>query len=226
MRSNRFMLATPEVPTLDLNVYEPAEDSFLLLDCLEQDQHYLKLHLNTSVPIVSEIGAGSGIVIAFIKRHLYPWGIYIPTDVNPHACQAVLATLKKNSDGAPLIYDVCQMDCTTAIRSQCLDLLVFNPPYVPAESVPATPNTLDDETWLDLALLGGDDGMEVTWRVLKNLKSILAPNGIAYILFCARNKPKEVCLYMRSQGWLAEEIITRKAGWEVLTVVRFERDEK
>ena len=64
-----------------------------------------------------------------------------------------------------------------------------------------------------------------TWRVLKNLSSILAPNGIAYILFCARNKPKEVCLYMRSQGWLAEEVITRKAGWEVLTVVRFEKDE-
>lgn len=219
------MLATPEVPRLDLNVYEPAEDSYLLLDSLEQDELFLKLRFSRFIPVVSEIGSGSGIVIAFIKRHIQPWGIYIPTDINPAACTAALNTLKLNNVGGQLIYDVCQMDCTSAIRDNAIDLLVFNPPYVPAESVPEQPVDADDDRWLDLALLGGNDGMEVTWRVLKNLHTILAPNGIAYILFCARNNPLQVCKYMESEGWRAEEVIKRKAGWEVLSVVRFERKE-
>lgn len=216
------MLSTPEVPTLDLHVYEPAEDSFLLLDCLEEDQKYLRKNLARKLPVVCEIGSGSGIVIAFIRQHLYPWGIYIATDINPHACRAALATLEKNSSQCHS-YDACLMDCTTAIRYQNIDLLVFNPPYVPAETVPSHPDAPGDDAWLDLALLGGYDGMEVTWRVLKSLGSILAPSGIAYVLFCARNRPLEVCSYMREHGWNADEIVTRKAGWEVLTVVRFTR---
>ena len=45
---------------------------------------------------------------------------------------------------------------------------------------------------LDLALLGGKDGMAITDKLLRQLEQILSPDGVAYILFCARNKPKEV----------------------------------
>ncbi|ODV81062.1 putative methylase [Suhomyces tanzawaensis NRRL Y-17324] len=219
------MLATPVVKDLNYDkVYEPAEDSFLLLDCFEEQSLYLKSRFSSNVPVVVEIGSGSGIVTTFLHQHILPESVYIATDVNPHACETVLKTAKDNSATNYLV-DSCQMDLTTAVRKQEVDVLVFNPPYVPAEEVPKVPETSEDSTWLDLALLGGPDGMIITWKVLHSLDTILSPKGAAYILFCARNKPDEVAEKMRALGWDCEVVIHRKAGWEVLSVIRFTRAE-
>ncbi|KAK6455249.1 uncharacterized protein RJT20DRAFT_98137 [Scheffersomyces xylosifermentans] len=224
------MLPTPEITDIDYDkVYEPAEDSFLLLDCFEEEKEYLQKRFTSSVPIVTEIGAGSGIVTTFLQRNILQKSIFMCTDVNPHACTTILNTVKTNNvktgeEKIPYIVDSFQMDRTTAIRSQSIDVLVFNPPYVPAEDVPKIPTTYDDSTWLDLALLGGEDGMVTTWKVLDNLDQILSTNkGVAYILFCARNKPDSVADKMKSRGWDVKTIIHRKAGWEVLSVLRFTR---
>jgi release factor glutamine methyltransferase len=215
------MLPTPLLKDLDYDkVYEPSEDSYLLLDCFEEELPFLQKRLHGSIPIVTEIGTGSGIVTSFIQQHILPGSIFITTDINPHACRTVLKTVKHNSATANI--DSCQMSLTTAIRSETIDVLVFNPPYVPATEVPEVPTTEEDDTWLDLALLGGEDGMVTTWQVLNDLENILSPNdGVAYILFCARNKPIEVAEIMREKGWTVDVVVHRKAGWEVLSVLRF-----
>ncbi|CAK7909205.1 eRF1 methyltransferase catalytic subunit Mtq2p [[Candida] anglica] len=217
------MFPTPEVRSVHYEkVYEPSEDSFLLLDCFEEEKPYLstKFTDKTSSPVVVEIGTGSGIVTTFIQQNILPQGIYIATDVNPHACRAVLDTAKVNAAHS---IDTCQMSLTSAIRGNSVDVLVFNPPYVPADDVPAIPTTEDDETWLDLALCGGPEGMDVTWKVLDELDSTLSQQGAAYILFCARNKPDEVQEKMRARGWVVTEVLKRKAGWEVLSILRITR---
>lgn len=70
-------------------------------------------------------------------------------------------------------------------------------------------------------IIRGEDGMMITWKVLNNLEEILTGDGVAYILFCARNKPDSVADKMRQRGWKVDVIINRKAGWEVLTILRF-----
>lgn len=216
------MLPTPDIPLLDEKVYEPAEDSYLLLDCFEER---LEFHRQRRSPIVCEIGTGSGIVSAFLHSHIFPDGMFIATDVNPAACATASETIRKNSDRRKLSADVCQMSLTSAVRRRTVDILVFNPPYVPAEEVPHLPRTSEDPSWIDLALLGGADGMIVTWDVLNGLDTILAPGGAAYILFCARNKPDEVADKMRAKGWKVQTVSHRKAGWEVLSVLEFVRAE-
>lgn len=215
------MLATPVVRQLSEHVYEPSEDSFLLLDCFEQDRGFVQRRFGLHVPLVVEVGSGSGIVLTFVRQHVLPLGLYIATDVNPHACRAVLRTAKDN--GGDRGIDLCQMDLTSAIRRRTVDVLIFNPPYVPAETVPAVPNTEDDDTWLDLALCGGPQGMDVTWRVLDGLDATLSRLGVAYVLFCARNRPSEVKETLQLRGWSVEVVIERKAGWEVLCVMRIAR---
>lgn len=215
------MLPTPIIPSLSDSVYEPAEDSFLLLDCLELCISELQLQ---KFPIVCEIGSGSGIVSTFLKAHVFPQGLFFATDVNPNACEAILATVKANcSEQRFDTFDAMQMSLTTGIKKNLIDVLIFNPPYVPAEQVPKIPETLDDYTWLDLALLGGEDGMEVTWIVLLNLEHILSKDGVAYILFCARNNPDQVSSVMEERGWATRVVEKRKAGWEVLSVIEFKR---
>lgn len=65
--------------------------------------------------------------------------------------------------------------------------------------------------------------MVITWKVLNNLTNVLSKSGVAYILFCARNKPETVTSIMQLKGWNVEVVINRKAGWEVLSVLKFTR---
>lgn len=223
------MLPTPDVGNIDYeNVYEPAEDSFLLLDALEEQRAFLEHRFKEGIPFGVEIGTGTGIVATFISRHILKLSLMLATDVNPHACEAALKTFRKNlvspaghEDGTK-VTDCCRMSLATAVRAKTVDLLVFNPPYVPSEETPDFSVSSKNGEWLDYALLGGAEGMEITKVVLDALHLILRPKvGVAYILFCARNKPSKVAEYMRKRGWTVDLVCTRKAGWEVLTVLRF-----
>ncbi|KAH3901960.1 related to eRF1 methyltransferase catalytic subunit MTQ2 [Saccharomycodes ludwigii] len=225
------MLATPLYNCDYDRVYEPAEDSFLLLDSLESELSFLRsiFEKDNYFPIILEIGCGSGIVTTFLHQHAIPTnkGLYLPVDINPWAIDATLQTIKKNPPTKDLqtttIVDPLLMDLVAGLKSNSVDLLVFNPPYVPAEAVPNLPPGTNDEGWLDLALLGGEDGLVVTNKLLNNLHNILSPKGVAYILFCARNKPQEIQLRMEGHGWKVDLIEKRKAGWEVLSVYKFQK---
>ncbi|VVT54125.1 uncharacterized protein SAPINGB_P003919 [Magnusiomyces paraingens] len=216
---------TPTTKSVDyLKVYEPAEDSFLFLDMLEKDVSNIHFRFKSNYPaIVLEIGTGSGIVTTFVQQNILTGsqGLYLTTDLNIHACIASLETSKEN--GGCTYMDTLRASLATPLRPNIIDLLLFNPPYVPDEIVPTIPQTDDDDAWLDLALLGGSDGMEVTWKLLNELDSILSSRGAAYIIFCKRNKPESVAEIMQSRGWTATQIGERKAGWEVLSLWRFNR---
>lgn len=223
-------MATPLTRGIDFSqVYEPAEDSFLLLDCLEAESQYLKeTFLNgekAGLPLVLEIGCGSGIVTTFVHQSVLPKGLYLTGDVNLAACNASLVT--SNLNGGTKYLDTIRGSLASYLRANAVDLLIFNPPYVPTERVPEFPaEDANDELrpsdqWLDLALDGGKDGMEVTNDILDNLDAILSPSGIAYILFCLRNQPEVIAKRMAQKGYKVVKVIERTAGYEVLSVYRF-----
>ncbi|OAP58438.1 hypothetical protein AYL99_07528 [Fonsecaea erecta] len=107
-------------------------------------------------------------------------------------------------------------DLVTPLRSGEVDVLVFNPPYVPTESVPAppapppprttttppaaSPTFADQSHLLALSYAGGRDGMDVTRRLLRQVPAVLSPRGVAYVLFCRGNRPDEVKRWIRSWG--------------------------
>lgn len=219
------MLPTPYIKCDYETVYEPCEDSFLLLDGLEQEQSFLEARFRDQLAIVCELGPGSGIVSTFLMQNGIPrngGSIYLALDISPWALEATEDAQRRN-DCQNRYLSVIQSNLATCLRNNSADVLVFNPPYVPAEQVPERPNEDEKSQWLDLALLGGEDGMVITQQVLDKLDEILSLQGVAYILFCARNKPEQVAENMRRNGWKADLIINRKAGWEVLSVYRFTR---
>ncbi|KAL3233090.1 eRF1 methyltransferase catalytic subunit MTQ2 [Nakaseomyces bracarensis] len=220
------MLPTPYVKCDYDKVYEPAEDSFLLLDCLELEKGYLENRFSGRLSVVCELGPGSGIVTTFMMQNSIPTpsseSIYFAVDVNPWALQTTCDTAERNGCEKTFL-EVFQSDLATSIRQKEIDVLVFNPPYVPAEDVPEIPGEdTNSDKWLDLALLGGPEGMDITNKVLSSLNKILSPTGVAYILFCARNRPEEMVKTM-SALWDIKLIEQRKAGWEILSVYRFQK---
>lgn len=223
------MLPTPYIKCDYDKVYEPSEDSFLVLDSLEKDLPYLNDRFKDNFSLVCELGPGSGIVTTFMMQNEIPNknnSLYFALDISPWALEATIDTAKLNGCTEKDHYlEPVQSDLTSSLRAKQVDILVFNPPYVPAEEVPEVPTKREEtDQWLDLALLGGKDGMVITQKVIDQLDTILSPKGVAYILFCARNNPEElVSKIIESQPWDIELVEHRKAGWEVLSVYRFSR---
>lgn len=212
------MLATPDVRHLRPQVYDPAEDLFLLLDTLEEQRQWLQSRF--SHPLCLEIGSGLGVVLSFLHTHIFPHGYAIATDINPNACLQTKETFGDNNAGGSLAVEALRMMGFSGVRDGIVDVIVYNPPYVPAELVPTLPTTDIDDAWLDLALDGGADGMELTWPILDELDTKLLALGVAYVLFCARNHPDRVSEILRERGWQVSEVLRRKAAWEVLLVLR------
>lgn len=254
------MLPTPSTRHVNFDrVYEPAEDSFLLIDTLSSasESAFLSRRFRkTSTPIVLEVGTGSGVVLAFAAA----WAkkifgrsdvLALGVDVNRFACVATAKTAQdeikstakpermENESG--VFGDVVMSDLISCLRSHVVDVLLFNPPYVPTEDLPALPqndlgpsavSSFDrDSHMLALSYAGGVDGMETTKRLLIELPNILHPeHGVAYVLLCAQNKPEEVKIQIRSWqgGWSAESVgdSGKQAGWEKLQIVRIWRETK
>ncbi|CZT23309.1 related to methyltransferase S. pombe [Ramularia collo-cygni] len=233
------MLPTPSTSHCNYShIYEPSEDSYLLLDTLALPLEILFLSARfppaTHTPVVLEVGTGSGVVLAFATKNASkifgrPDIASIGTDVNNFACTAARQTV---GDGG---VDVLQGDLATPLRKGVVDVLIFNPPYVPTESLPIPPKAEQSGEWerdshlLALSYAGGIDGMETTDRLLTELPHILSDRGVAYILLCAQNKPEAVVSSIRAwegdENWQAERVSSsgKQAGWEKLCVIRIWR---
>jgi release factor glutamine methyltransferase len=191
-----------------------------------------------------EIGVGSGVVLAFVAanaEHIIgrPDVLAVGTDMNGFAAQAATETITTaiqdpDNTGSGVLGDVLLTDLAAALRKQSVDILIFNPPYVPTTESPGqiaqdvhevTDQFEQDSRYLALAYAGGADGMETTNRLLETLPVILRQQlGVAYLLLCAQNRPQEVIDRIKSWGsqWHAVAVGSsgKQAGREKLQVLR------
>ncbi|MCJ1381594.1 S-adenosylmethionine-dependent methyltransferase [Xylographa soralifera] len=253
------MLPTPSTAHIDPNrIYDPAEDSYLLLDTLSEAsevQYFIERfnpdQTSTSpVPLVLEVGTGSGVIIAFISANAQKlFGradvLSLGIDISEYACHATQETVRQAyEDGAGhgTFIGALQADLTFAMKPATIDILVFNPPYVPTSELPKGPSLGhkddftsaakhekfdEDSHLLSLSYAGGKDGMEVTDRLLDQLPQLLSERGVAYILLCQQNKPDEVVKRIQTWGPHWAVVVVRRsgkaAGWEKLQVIRIWR---
>ncbi|KAI0067954.1 S-adenosyl-L-methionine-dependent methyltransferase [Artomyces pyxidatus] len=216
------MIPTPDLSHLTRtdyeHVYEPAEDTFLLLDALEEDAQTLR---DSKPHICLEIGSGSGCVSSFLGAILGPSNtLYLSTDINPHASRCTFLTGEKNK--IPLNPITASLTQPLARRlSNAVDILLFNPPYVPTfeeEAAEAQHGAGLQGSWA-----GGSDGMRVTDVLLRQVKNLLSPNGRFYLVAVKQNNIPDIQKRMRDDGLQSEVVLQRRAGREHLFVLRFLR---
>ncbi|KIK49527.1 hypothetical protein CY34DRAFT_7388 [Suillus luteus UH-Slu-Lm8-n1] len=217
------MIPTPDLSHLtrhDLEqVYDPAEDTFLLLDALEQEAEALR----KECPLIClEVGSGSGCVSAFLGKILgQSSSLYLCTDINKHATRCTLATGKKNK--IPLDPVTCPLARPLLSRlHHAVDVLLFNPPYVPTDTDEAS----SAQSSADIAgsWAGGADGMEITNRLLQDVECLLSPRGRFYLVALKQNDVPSIRSKMLEDfGLTSQIVIERRAGREFLLIIRFAR---
>lgn len=210
------MLPTPDYSHLKdyPNVYEPLEDTFLLIDALETDLVILK---NLNPEIVVEIGSGSGVVINFLAKNLVSTKpLCIATDINADACLATRKCAMLNSNDIQVVN--CEFVGPLKDRlANRIDILIFNPPYVVTEK-----DELGSKS-IPAAWAGGVNGREVMDKLFPMLDSLLSPNGIFYLVCIKPNNVDDIKKTLEKLGFLMDIVLSRKAGIEYLFILRFKR---
>ncbi|XP_029047407.1 methyltransferase N6AMT1 [Osmia bicornis bicornis] len=203
-------LSTGELET----VYEPSEDSFLLIDALEADLEVLKV----KKPVMClEIGSGSGIVITALAMALgkYCQPYHLAIDINLDACKATKKTAMENS----VEIDAIQMDLLSCIRSnRAFDIVLFNPPYVVTRDEEISNSKLVYRTWA-----GGSNGRKVMERVFPRIPDILSDVGTFYLLIIKENDPEYILCTFKHLNMEGRIVAERKIRGEHLYVLRFKK---
>ncbi|CAO1625861.1 unnamed protein product [Parajaminaea phylloscopi] len=231
------MIPTPSLSHLSrddfLNVYEPAEDTFILLDALEQDAAELQgtdgRHRHRP-RLVVEIGSGSGCVSAFIATILGDQqAAYICTDINPKAANCTDRTGAANKASLQPVLTSTVTALAPRLQTGLVDLLLFNPPYVPT-----TPEE-EEQAQRDAAISGSWAGGSTGTRLLDELlddvaglgkggvETLLAPGGRFYFIAIKQNDPDALVSRLEAKGLPAKVVLSRRAGREHLFVIRAQR---
>jgi release factor glutamine methyltransferase len=177
---------------LDLlpNVYEPSDDTFLLVDAA--------LDVVRPTDSVLEVGTGCGLIAKVIARLAHS---VIATDINPQAVKN--ATL----NGVEAIRG--DLFCNLNRR---FDLIIFNPPYLPTDT-----NVSFD--WLTQAWDGGPAGREVIMRFLTQVDGHLTSCGRVLMTISSITGYREVTERMKAQFEIVRILAERKVFFETLYVV-------
>lgn len=238
------MYPTPELGNSEERrsglIYDPAEDTFLLLDALEQDLPKLK---SIDPTAILEVGSGSGCVITFLsmmlidqlKRPVTSVGI----DINPYAALASKRCMQLKSNNVTH-GDTILGSLLDFIRPQTLDIVVFNPPYVVSDDLQfdeAKPGDIDSawaggangRYWIDQffqSLFAESDRLSANsnnFNIFDAARCRICKGGLVYLVALEYNNPQEIMdMAIKKFGFQSAGIIARRSfGIEKLCIIRF-----
>lgn len=181
---------------LDPQVYEPAEDTFLLAEAVEVRPGEVAL----------DVGTGTGLIaLLMAKKARFVLGV----DINPKAVE--VARRNAGLNGIKNV-EFRLSDLFENVEGE-FDVITFNAPYLPGE--PQEP--------IDLALVGGEEGREVIDRFIEEVGNYLKPGGRVYLVQSSITGIKETLRGFREKGLFARVVAKRHVFFEDIVVVRAEK---
>lgn len=146
----KYAFAVPE------EVYQPAEDTFLLARNLTVNEGERVLDMGTGCGILAVLAAekASKVLAVDVNRHA------VACTQKNAALNGVRARVETRVGG---LFEVVEVD-------EKFDLIIFNAPYLPVESG-------EGKTWVEKAWAGGKTGRVVIDRFIDNAPRHLTGNG-------------------------------------------------
>ncbi|MDZ7850632.1 MAG: HemK2/MTQ2 family protein methyltransferase [Halodesulfurarchaeum sp.] len=179
---------------VNTEVYQPAEDSQLLLEAARSgiDGGDLVLEVGTgSGYVASELAAGTGATV-------------IGSDLNPHACR------RARERGVQTV----RADLVEPFGEDVFDVVLFNPPYLPRVEA------AERDDWVEQALTGGDSGRAVIEPFVETVGRVLASDGVVFLVVSSLTGVDEVEAVAREAGFEIETVREESFPFERLFVLR------
>ncbi len=129
-----------------------------------------------SIRGVLEIGTGSG-CMAIATAHYLPQARVTATDLSEGALEIARRNVERHGVGERVT--LVRADVYQGVEAEPFDLIISNPPYVPATSMEALPPEYRHEP--AGALAAGADGLAVVERILAGAPRFLAPDGLLVV---------------------------------------------
>lgn len=150
-----------------------------------------------------DVGCGSGAIAVTLACETCA-GVFA-TDISPAALR--VATGNAQALDARVQFVCC--DLLSAIASHSMDLIVSNPPYVPARDLESLQREVRD--WEpQVALTGGESGLEIYRCIVSDAERVLRPGG--RLIFELGFKSAEGVRAMFGKQWDDVEVTPDLAG--------------
>ncbi|MEK6917895.1 MAG: HemK2/MTQ2 family protein methyltransferase [Nanoarchaeota archaeon] len=173
-------------------IYVPAEDSYLLQDCIKK---FLK---KRKIKSALDMGSGSGIQTkTFLNFNIVPEHITL-VDINKEAIKDLKSIFPRSK--------VIHSNLFAKVKGK-FDLIVFNPPYLPEDKFDKNKDTS-----------GGKIGNEIIIKFLKQAKNHITNKG-SILLLVSSLTPK---INFTSLGYKKKIIGRKKLFYEKLIVLELD----
>ena len=183
-------------------VYDPAEDSFLLLESILVDPKDSILELGTGCGLIALACACQGAQV-------------ICTDINPYAIQLTRRNIERNRHLLKGDIEIRQGNLFLVLKNhERFTVIVFNPPYLP------TKKNEKIGGWFDTAMDGGPTGLKLTKKFLQGLQKHLQPAGCAYFIFSSLSNRLTLERSLKNERLSAKIIASHRYDEESLDVYR------
>ncbi|MBQ8515887.1 MAG: peptide chain release factor N(5)-glutamine methyltransferase [Ruminococcus sp.] len=177
----------------------------------------LRLRAGAPSTKMADLCSGSGCIPAAIARNL-PGAVGFALEKSPEAMQYLRQNLEKHApEICPVLCDVLLPETADAYTE--LDLITSNPPYLTAEDMRVLQREVTFEP--EMALLGGEDGLDFYRTITRVWKSSLKKGG--WLLFeTGMGQHEAVEEILRENGFCQVQTLCDLAG--IGRVVRGKRD--
>jgi release factor glutamine methyltransferase len=183
-------------------VYGPREDTYVLVRALEHED-FSGCGL--------EIGTGTGIIALTVCCHFKK---FVGVDINLRAVALARENARANN-----IENVQFIESNLFSRvSGQYDVIIFNPPYVPADE-----NIAGIE---DLSYHGGEDGRRMIDEFLLTFKDYLNPGGKVYLLQSSLSDIQRTSIILRKKKFSYEIIARKPLFFEELVVFKIYKEKE
>ncbi len=178
------------------NVYEPAEDTFLLAENLKVKK----------TDKVLEIGTGTGIIAILTSKITEK---VIAVDINKYAVECA----RKNSEINHSNIDIKLGDLFDPVKDEQFDIIIFNTPYLPTNE----DERIDDE--LEAAWDGGMDGRVVINRFIEGLSEHLNLKGRVQLVQSSLSNVEETIGRLMEKGFDVSITASERFFFEEVVVI-------
>jgi release factor glutamine methyltransferase len=188
-------------------VYEPAEDTFLLLDTIDTRPD----------DMVFEMGTGTGIIGLYCSML---GADVVCSDINPLAIELTKKNYLINQNLLKGNFDVRTGDLFSVLdEHEKFDKIIFNPPYLPTKPE----DLVGGSGWFDKAVDGGADGLLQTQKFIEHASNHFKKEGIGYFVFSSLADPEKLKKIIDKNGFYLKILKSCRFNDEELIIYRVQK---